>query len=173
MALADGYVGTFEAKYQEYRFWRPVTAIRLADTDGNPNTTADPTWTPLVPTPPIPDHDSGHSVEGGAAAQVMQRVLGTDHVRFETCSLTLPSGSTCNDSSPVLRRYTSLSQAADENGLSRILVGFHFRKPSRTGSSTAARSATARSTASCSPQATTRTTTSRARIVRARPPTRP
>ena len=133
MAMADGYVGSFEAKYQAYRFWRPVTAIRLADTDGNPNTAADPTWTPLVPTPPIPDHDSAHSVEGGAAAQVMQRVLGTDHVRFETCSLTLPSGSTCNDSSPVLRRYTSLSQAAGENGLSRILVGFHFRKAVEDG----------------------------------------
>ena len=133
MAMADGYVGSFDAKYQAYRFWRPVTAIRLADTDGNPNTAADPTWTPLVPTPPIPDHDSAHSVEGGAAAQVMQRVLGTDHVRFETCSLTLPSGSTCNDSSPVLRRYTSLSQAAGENGLSRILVGFHFRKAVEDG----------------------------------------
>jgi hypothetical protein len=128
MALADGYVGSFEAKYQAYKFWRPVTAIRLADTDDNPNTTADPTWTPLVPTPPIPDHDSAHSVEGGAAAQVMKRVLGRDNIRFETCSLTLPSGSTCNDSSPVVRRYTSLSQAANENGLSRILVGFHFRK---------------------------------------------
>lgn len=133
MAMADGYVGSFEAKYQAYKFWRPVTAIRLANTDGNPNTTADPTWTPLVQTPPIPDHDSAHSVEGGAAAQVMKRVLGTDNVRFETCSLTLPSGSTCNDSSPVLRRYTSLFQAADENGLSRILVGFHFRKAVEDG----------------------------------------
>jgi hypothetical protein len=63
----------------------------------------------------------------------MQRVLGTDNVHFETCSLTLPSGSTCNDSSPVLRQYTSLSQAADENGLSRILVGFHFRNAVEDG----------------------------------------
>ena len=58
MALTDGYIGTFEAKYH-YRFWRPVTAIHLADTDGNPATTADPKWTPLEPTPPIPDYDSG------------------------------------------------------------------------------------------------------------------
>ena len=75
-----------------YNYWRPVTAIQTADTDGNPNTDADPTWTPLVPTPPIPDHDSAHSVEGGAAAQVLRRFFGTDQISFETCSLTLPAG---------------------------------------------------------------------------------
>jgi hypothetical protein len=127
MALTDGYIGSFETKYH-YNYWRPVTAIQTADTDGNPNTSADPTWTPLVQTPPIPDYDSAHSVEGGAAARVLKRFFGTDHIRFETCSLTLPPGSTCTDPTPVLRRYTSFSQAAAENGLSRILVGFHFRK---------------------------------------------
>jgi hypothetical protein len=126
MALADGYVGSFESKYL-YNYWRPVTAIREADTDGNPNTIADPTWTPLEPTPPIPDHDSAHAVEGGAAAEVLQRFFGTDHIAFRTCSLTLPSGSTCNDPSPVTRRYRGFSEAANENGVSRILVGFHFR----------------------------------------------
>ena len=49
----DGYVGTFETEYH-YLFWRPVTGIQLAATDANPATTADPTWTPLLPTPPIP-----------------------------------------------------------------------------------------------------------------------
>ena len=127
MALADGYIGSFETKYH-YNYWRPVTAIQTADTDGNPNTSADPTWTPLVTTPPIPDYDSAHSVEGGAASKVLKRFFGTDHISFKTCSLTLPPGSTCNDLTPVLRRYTSFSQAAAENGLSRILVGFHFRK---------------------------------------------
>ena len=127
MALADGYVGSFDTKYH-YNYWRPVTAIQTADTDGNPNTSADPTWTPLVTTPPIPDYDSAHSVEGGAAAAVLKRFFGTDRIRFRTCSLTLPPGSTCNDLTPVLRRYNSFSQAAAENGLSRILVGFHFRK---------------------------------------------
>ena len=133
MALADGYIGSFETKYQAYNFWRPVTAIQLAETDGNPDTTADPTWTPLVPTPPIPDHDSAHSVEGGAAAQVLRRFFGADRIHFETCSLTPPAGSTCRDSSPVLRRYASFSSAANENGLSRILVGFHFRKAVEDG----------------------------------------
>ena len=127
MAMADGYIGSFDTKYH-YNYWRPVTAIQTAATDGNPNTSADPTWTPLVPTPPIPDYDSGHSVQGGAASQVLKRFFGTNHIGFTTCSLTLPAGSTCDDASPVLRSYTSFSQAREENGVSRILVGFHFRK---------------------------------------------
>jgi PAP2 superfamily len=132
MALADGYIGSFETKYH-YNYWRPVTAIQTAETDGNPNTSADPTWTPLVPTPPVPDYDSAHSVEGGAAAGVLKRFFGTDDISFTTCSLTLPAGSTCTDPSPVLRSYTSFSQAEEENGLSRILVGFHFRDAVETG----------------------------------------
>jgi hypothetical protein len=132
MALMDGYIGTFETKYH-YNYWRPITAIRLAATDGNPDTSADPTWTPLVDTPAIPDYDSGHSVQGGTAAQVLKRFFGTDTISFSTCSTTLPTGSTCNDGSPVTRSYNSFSQAADENGLSRILVGFHFRKAVQEG----------------------------------------
>lgn len=126
-ALTDGYIGTFETKYH-YNYWRPITAIREAATDGNPLTSADATWTPLVNTPPIPDYDSGHSVEGGAAAQVLKRFFGTDYIRFRTCSTTLPTGGNCGDPSPVLRSYRSFSEAADENGHSRILIGFHFRK---------------------------------------------
>ena len=132
VAMADGYIGTFEAKYH-YRFWRPVTAIRLADIDGNPATTADPTWTPLVETPPIPDYDSGHAVEGGAAAQVLKRFFHTDQMSFSVCSFTLPAGQTCSDASPTLRHFTSFSQAADENAVSRIYVGFHFRDAVDTG----------------------------------------
>ena len=127
MALADGYIGSFQAKYQ-YRFWRPVTAIQEADTDGNDETTADKTWTPLVLTYPIPDHDSAHSVEGGAAAEVLERFFQNVRIPFRTCSTTLPAGSTCNDSSPVYRSFTSFAQAAMENGLSRIYVGIHFRR---------------------------------------------
>ena len=132
MALADGYVGSFETKYL-YNYWRPVTAIHQAAGDGNRNTSADPTWTPLVPTPPIPDHDSAHSVEGGAAAEVLRRFFGTDRIAFRTCSLTLASGSTCTDRAPVTRRYRSFSEAAEENGRSRILVGFHFRNAVEDG----------------------------------------
>jgi hypothetical protein len=126
MAMTDGYIGSFETKYH-YLYWRPVTAIRLADTDGNPATTADPTWTPLLPTPPIPDYDSGHAVEGGAAAQVLTRIFHSHKASFAVCSYTLPEGETCADSSPTKRRFTSFSQAAHENARSRIYVGFHFR----------------------------------------------
>jgi hypothetical protein len=132
LAMADGYIGSFEAKYH-YRFWRPVTAIRLADIDGNPATTADPTWTPLVQNPPIPDYDSGHAVEGGAAAEVLKRFFRTDRMSFSACSFTLPAGQTCSDASPTLRHFTSFSQAADENAVSRIYVGFHFRDAVKTG----------------------------------------
>jgi PAP2 superfamily len=126
LAMADGYIGSWETKYH-YSYWRPVTAIQTADTDGNPDTVADPTWTPLQLTYPMPDYDSGHAVQGGTAAEVLKRFFRTDRVRFKACSFTLPAGSRCTDASPVLRSYASFSQAADENALSRILIGIHFR----------------------------------------------
>jgi len=133
MALADGYVGSWDTKYEE-RFWRPVTAIQEADTDGNPRTAADPTWTPLVGTPPIPEYDSAHAVEGGAAAAVLRKVFGTDRVAFEACSLTLPdAGDTCDDPTPALRHYDGFAEAAGENAVSRIYIGFHFRDAVETG----------------------------------------
>ena len=128
MAMADGYIGSWDTK-RAYNTWRPITAIRAADTDGNPGTTVDPTWTPLMTTPPLPSYDSGHAVEGAAAAEVMRRFFGTDHRRFTTCSLTLPAGETCADGAGAVNRtFTSFSEAAEENGLSRILVGIHFRQ---------------------------------------------
>jgi hypothetical protein len=116
-ASADGYIADFENKYF-YEFWRPITAIRAADTDGNPDTVADPTWESLQPTPAAPDHTSGHSVEGGAMSEVLARFFGTDEIRFSTTSTTLPG---------VTRSFTSFSHAAEENGNSRVYVGFHFR----------------------------------------------
>jgi len=128
MAMADGYTSSFATKFT-VKFWRPVTAIRLADTDGNPATSADPTWNPLVTTPPIPDYDSAHAVEGSAAAAVFTRFFGKDNVRFSVCSLTLPDPQNrCGGSTPLLRHFSGFAQAAAENGESRILVGFHFRK---------------------------------------------
>jgi hypothetical protein len=127
IAMSDGYVASFDAK-RHYYTWRPITAIRVADTDDNPDTDPDLAWTPLLDTPPIPSSDSGHSVEGAAAAEVLQRFFGTDDMTFTACSFTLPAGSTCTDPGAVYRTFTSFSQAADENGLSRILAGIHFRK---------------------------------------------
>ena len=93
----------------------------------------DPTWTPLEQNPPIPEYDSGHAVEGGAAAQVLSRYFHTDKMTFSLCSFTLPAGQTCSDPSPTLRHFTSFSQAMEENAVSRIYVGFHFRDAVETG----------------------------------------
>jgi hypothetical protein len=133
MAMADGYIGSWETKYH-YNFWRPVTAIRLAETDGNPDTEGDPTWTPLQPTYPMPDHDSGHAVEGGVAAEVLKQFFGTDHISFSACSLTLPLvEEQCGGASEVLRSFENFTEAAEENGVSRILIGIHFRKAVEDG----------------------------------------
>jgi hypothetical protein len=116
-----------------YNYWRPITAIRAGDSDGNPDTSGDPDWTPLRPTPPDQDYPSGHSIEGGAAAEILKQFFGTDAISFQDCSVTLPAGSTCSDPTPVLRSYASFSQAAVENAYARILVGFHFRKAVEEG----------------------------------------
>jgi hypothetical protein len=132
LAMADGYIGSWETKYH-YNYWRPVTAIREGDFDGNPDTVGDPLWTPLQLTYPIPDYDSGHAVQGGAAAEVLKEVFGTDGISFTACSMSLPAGSTCVDPSPVYRSYSSFTQAANENALSRILIGIHFRNAVEEG----------------------------------------
>lgn len=121
-ALADGFIAGFDAKYR-FRFWRPETAIRAAGGDGNPLTEPDPDWKPFLMTPPVPDHPSTHTVLGWAAAEVLAQLFGDD-VRFTADSLTL-RGAT--------RQYTSFSAAAEENALSRIYAGIHFRHAVEAG----------------------------------------
>ena len=121
-ALADGFIAGFDAKYQ-FRFWRPVTAIHEAATDGNPLTEADRTWQPFLVTPPVPDYPSTHTVLGAAAAEVLIELFG-DKVRYSTTSLTLPG---------VTRHFKGFSAAARENGLSRVYAGIHFRHAVRDG----------------------------------------
>ncbi|HEX2541073.1 MAG TPA: vanadium-dependent haloperoxidase [Caldimonas sp.] len=115
-AMADGFIAGFDAKYR-HRFWRPVTAIHAAADDGNRRTEADPAWQPLLVTPPVPDYPSTHTVLGWAAAEVLIELFG-DSQRFSLTSLTLPG---------VSREYRGFSQAAQENGLSRLYAGIHFR----------------------------------------------
>lgn len=118
LAVADGYISSFDSKYF-YNFWRPLTAVRLADTDGNPDTAGDPSWQTFDPvTPPIPDYPSAHATAGGAAAAVLRSTFASDDVAFSQTSTTLPG---------VTRTFSKLSQAASENNLSRIYVGYHFR----------------------------------------------
>jgi membrane-associated phospholipid phosphatase len=121
-AMADGFIAGFAAKYH-FRFWRPVTAIHAAATDGNPLTDSDPMWQPYLTTPPVPDYPSTHTVLGAAAAAVLIELFG-DTVRFSTTSLTLPG---------VTRHFEGFSAAARENGLSRVYAGIHFPHAVRDG----------------------------------------
>jgi hypothetical protein len=132
VALADGYIAMVSTK-NHYNYWRPVTAIQNGDTDGNPATAGDAGWTPLRGTPPDQDYASGHSIEGGAGAEVLKQFFGTDRVSFQDCSTTLDPGSTCSDPMPTMRSFSSFSQAAAENAYSRVLIGFHFRKSVEEG----------------------------------------
>ncbi len=125
IAMADSGIVAWDAKYQ-YNLWRPVTAIRLADTDGNPDTVADPTWTPLgapgggvVPdfTPPFPAYVSGHATFGAAIFQTLADFYGTDNITFTIGSDELPG---------VYRTYHGFSAAVEENGQSRIYLGIHW-----------------------------------------------
>ena len=124
LALADGYISSFEAKYT-YNFWRPVTAIRAGDTDGNPRTIADPDWTPFLVTPRMPDNSSGHSVAGAAVAEVLTRFFGNDNIHFTNTSGPPFPG--------ITRSFSSFSQAAQENADSRVYAGIHFRSATRDG----------------------------------------
>jgi hypothetical protein len=125
MAMADGFIAGWYQK-RHFAFWRPVTAIRAGDTDGNPRTTADPSWLSLRPTPPLPDYPSTHSLLGGAAAEILRRFTGSSFFPFCMVSTTsTPPG--------TQRCWFSFTRAELENAESRVLVGFHFRSAIETG----------------------------------------
>ncbi|WP_222106201.1 vanadium-dependent haloperoxidase [Catellatospora sichuanensis] len=128
IAMADAGIASWDAKYRTaIDLWRPESAVRLADTDGNAATVADPTWKPLSAntsgvnfSPPFPAYISGHATFAAAWAGVMKAYLGTDAVTW-----------TATTEDPhavgVTRTFTSISAAATENALSRIYLGVHYR----------------------------------------------
>jgi membrane-associated phospholipid phosphatase len=116
IALADAAIVSWDCKFK-YDFWRPISAIRNADLTGNPDTIADPEWTPLIRTPPFPSYTSGHSTFSSAAAAVLAYFFGSDDVRFTSTSEGLPG---------VTRSFSSFSAAAAEAGMSRIYGGIHW-----------------------------------------------
>lgn len=118
VAMADGFISGWADKYT-FNFWRPVTAIRVGDTDGNDRTIADAGWESLLNTPALPDYPSTHSVLGAAAAEVLRRFFHDDDVAFTVTSGAPFAGLT--------RSFTCFSQAAQENGDSRVYAGIHFR----------------------------------------------
>jgi hypothetical protein len=123
VAMADGYIAGWDSK-MHHDFWRPVTAIAAAADDGNPATTAIAGWTPYLPTPPIQDHPSTHSVLGAAAATVLAAVVGDNGFGMTSASAL--------ETAPW-RSFDSFSAAAAENAESRIHAGIHFRSAIETG----------------------------------------
>jgi hypothetical protein len=119
VAMADSYIAGWDSK-MHHDFWRPVTAIHLADGDGNPRTLPDAAFVPLLTTPPVQDYPSTHSALGAAAATVLAHAFGSDRIAFETgSSSAVPANPT--------RRFASFSEAARENADSRVRAGLHFR----------------------------------------------
>lgn len=124
MAEFDAYTTCLESKYY-YNFWRPVSAIVLADADGNPETSSAAGWQVLAfPTPPVPDFPSAHATAGGAGAGVIEALVPG---RGEPISMT--SGSLPG----VTRTFATPSEAAAENAASRVYIGYHFRRATEVG----------------------------------------
>lgn len=121
VAMADSYIAGWDAKFH-YDFWRPITAIQQGDRDGNPKTVADPSFTPLLVTPPVQDYPSTHSTLGAAAAEVLTRHFGRhgDEIGFSMTS------STASEPEVELRSFDSFRQASEENADSRVVAGIHF-----------------------------------------------
>jgi hypothetical protein len=116
MVEADATTACYNEK-GAWMFWRPVTAIQLADTDGNPDTTADPGWTPLLVTPPHPDFTSGHTAFTAASMAALRAFFGRDDIPFSAYSAV--SGTT--------RSFTGFSHALAEVIEARIWGGIHTR----------------------------------------------
>ena len=146
IAMADSAIAVWESKYY-YQVWRPITGIRESDPgtgpsgkgDGNARTIGDPVFTPLgAPasnlngpnfTPPFPAYPSGHATFGGALFQTLRNIYRTDNIPFTMVSDELNGETRGNDGvvRPLLpRSFTTLSQAEEENGQSRIYLGIHW-----------------------------------------------
>ncbi len=124
MAGHDAGVSVFNTKYS-YMFWRPIQAIHRADTAGNPLLTADPNWTPLLPTPPFPEYSSGHATGSGTETGILLAFFGDGYNPF---SLTDNKANP-----PITRSFSTIEQAMDELVNARVWVGFHFRNSDIVG----------------------------------------
>ena len=113
---ADALIGCWNAKYQ-YSFWRPVTAIRNGDIDGNPGTLPDPSWTPLANTPAHPEYSSAHGCFTGALATSLQQYFANSHFTF------IVSSTVTN----TVHEFHSMTQLEQEVERARIYAGIHYR----------------------------------------------
>ena len=121
MTAADAFVSVWDSK-AAYTFWRPITAIREADTDGNPATEADPNWLPLIPTPPYPDEPSGHTGFSGSVVATLQDFFCTDDISWTDTNL-----------AGLSRSFTHASDAIEEIIGARVWSGIHFRTADEHG----------------------------------------
>jgi hypothetical protein len=121
MGAADALIAVWCDK-AEWLFWRPITAIQEAETDGNPATAEDDSWLPLIDTPPYPEHSSGHAGLSGAMVRTLQHFFGTDEI-----------GWTDTNNSGFTRSFASFSQAIDEVVDARVWSGIHFRTADEDG----------------------------------------
>jgi hypothetical protein len=116
MTTADAIISVWHAKYV-HGYWRPITAINLADTDGNPATDPDPTWVPMITTPPYPEYPSGYNAFAAAESRSLANVFRTRHLRLTLIS-TAVGGTRHYDSGRALRQ-----DVVD----ARVWLGIHFR----------------------------------------------
>jgi len=116
-ATADALIACWRAKYDD-AYWRPITAIRLADTDGNAATEPDANWTPLVPTPPYPEYPSGHACITGAMSNTVAYLFGPDAIDLNVSSSVTGKS----------RHYATAASLDEETMNARIWLGIHFRK---------------------------------------------
>jgi hypothetical protein len=117
MSAADGLITVWRAKYR-YGLWRPITAINLADTDGNPATAADPSWVPLVATPAYPEYPSGYNVLIAALTGGLEDLFHTQHLDLTLTSTAVPN---------VTRHYDTGTALRKDVVNARVWLGFHFR----------------------------------------------
>jgi hypothetical protein len=127
LAGGDAMIACFDAKYH-YWFWRPYQAIHFADTDGNAQTVADPTWQPLGATPNFPEYPSAHACHSTAVVAALDAFFGTDRV-----SLTLTSRAPGVPDAARVHTYDRLHDVVKEVDWARVLVGFHFRNSDLQG----------------------------------------
>jgi hypothetical protein len=121
LTAADALIAVWNDK-AHYSFWRPITAIREAGTDGNPHTVADPAWLPLIGSPPYPENASGHSALSGSIVATFHDFFGTDRI-----------GWTDTNNAGLTRSFTRFSQAIDEVVDARVWSGIHFRTADEQG----------------------------------------
>jgi hypothetical protein len=117
MSVADALIAVWHAKYI-YGFWRPITAINLADNDGNPATSPDPNWAPFRTTPNYPEYPSGYNAYTSTVSHALENLFETRHLQMTLISTAVPGTQRFYDSGSTLRQDVVNA---------RIWLGFHFR----------------------------------------------